>query len=103
VTAATPRTARHPRTTATRTNPVHGSNCLCRGSGWVCEDHPTTPFAAEIPVTCWCEAPGMPCPGTQDAPCEVCGITVAAEFISRTGRRRHGHHSGDGSARGVVR
>lgn len=73
--------------------PAHGPACLCRGTGWVCEDHPTVPYAAEIPVTCWCDAPGMPCPGITDAPCEVCGVDVAAAFIARTGRRRHGHHS----------
>jgi hypothetical protein len=106
VTAATIREAgavRDARPPAKRADPMHGSRCLCRGSGWVCEDHPTVPFATEIPVTCWCDAPGMPCPGIQDAPCEVCGITVAAVFIARTGERRHGHHRPDEPSRRVRR
>lgn len=41
----------------------HPSTCWCRGNGWVCEDHPTQPFSFELPVSCGCEAPGMPCPG----------------------------------------
>jgi hypothetical protein len=39
----------------------HPATCVCRGSGWVCEDHPTVPYASETQVTCWCDAPGMPC------------------------------------------
>lgn len=27
-----------------------------------------------------------------DTPCDVCGVTVAAAYIARTGRARHGHH-----------
>jgi hypothetical protein len=84
--------ARRTPAPAKRAELVHGSGCLCRGSGWVCEEHPTIPFAAEIPVTCWCDAPGMPCPGIHDTPCEVCGIPVTAAYIARTGRPRHGHH-----------
>jgi hypothetical protein len=71
----------------------HPPSCLCRGTGWVCEDHPWVAFAAERPVTCWCEAPGMPCPGgIVDAPCEVCGDIVEAAVIARTGRQAHEKH-----------
>jgi hypothetical protein len=45
----------------------------------------------------------MPCPGIQDAACEVCGIAVAAVFIARTGQRRHGHHQPDEPPRRVKR
>ena len=41
----------------------HPTSCRCRGNGWVCEDHPTQPFAFERLASCWCEAPGMPCTG----------------------------------------
>ena len=39
----------------------HPFTCACKGSGWVCEDHPYRPFGDYR--TCPCEAPGAPCPG----------------------------------------
>lgn len=33
-----------------------------------------------------------PPPPPAAAPCEVCGLTVTADYIARTGRARHGHH-----------
>lgn len=38
----------------------HPFTCACKGSGYVCEDHPDRPFGDTR--TCPCDAPGMPCP-----------------------------------------
>lgn len=36
-------------------------NCpTCKGVGWVCEAHPSKPWADTIPDGCTCSA-GMPC------------------------------------------
>jgi hypothetical protein len=38
------------------------ATCACRGSGWVCEDHPGVPYAIDLHFACPCDAPGAPCP-----------------------------------------
>lgn len=48
------------------------------------EGEPPTPEPAVIPPP--------PPPPPVAAPCEVCGLTVTADYIARTGRARHGHH-----------
>lgn len=72
----------------------------CRGWGWVCEDHPYAPFSTDpIVPGCPCDAPGMPCPHPPPrrgsarpgvTRCAGCGLAVAAEYVTRTGRTRHG-------------
>lgn len=47
---------------------THQVTCRCRGNGWVCEEHPDQPYGFELPVSCWCEAPGMPCTGIPTPP-----------------------------------
>lgn len=93
-----PRAVRPARVASPATAPSwrdHPVTCVCLGSGWVCEDHPWIPYAAERPAACSCDAPGQPCPGIQDAPCEDCGETVKAAVIVRTGRRAHDDHQPD--------
>lgn len=46
----------------------------------------------ELPVQPPEPEPAPPAPPAGPQPCEVCGITVAAAYIERTGRARHGHH-----------
>jgi hypothetical protein len=38
----------------------HATDCICEGEGWVCEEHPSTPWRGGDGC---CGAAGMPCPG----------------------------------------
>jgi hypothetical protein len=42
---------------------------LCDGTGWVCENHPHTPWAGE--QACGCGGAGAPCP--------TCNVADAAD------------------------
>jgi hypothetical protein len=42
--------------------PPGSATCVCRGSGWVCEDHPDVPYAIDPHFACPCDGAGARCP-----------------------------------------
>jgi hypothetical protein len=57
----------------------------CKGTRWVCEDHPDRPWGGGHPNACQCGGAGMPCPTCND-PKRGKRTALPADFIPQRDR-----------------